>query len=153
MKLPPSSFGCPLDSLLRVLAGPWTIYILCRLHKNGETRFGELKRQMPGISAKMLTERLRSLEKAEIISRHQEATVPPKVTYALTEEGRELTTILDQLNTLAYRWQGQKTRKANANLHVKEAKRRTAVLRPLVSPLSNGGMSGKDKRQLSTQMD
>jgi DNA-binding HxlR family transcriptional regulator len=59
MKLPPSLFGCPLDSLLRVLAEPGTIYILCRLHQNGETRIGQLKRQMPGISSKMLTERLR----------------------------------------------------------------------------------------------
>ena len=107
MKLPPSPFDCPLDSLLRVIAGPWTIYILCRLHKNGDTRFGELKRQMPGISSKMLTERLRSLENAKIISRHHEPTVPPRVTYSLTTEGRELTTILDQINTLAYRWQDQ----------------------------------------------
>ena len=107
MKLPPSSFNCPLDSLLRVLAGPWTIYILCRLHKNGDTRFGELKRQMPGISSKMLTERLRTLENAEIISRHHEPTVPPRVTYSLTTEGRELTNILDQINTLAYRWQAR----------------------------------------------
>jgi len=127
MKLPPSPFGCPLDSLLRVLAGPWTIYILCRLHKNGETRFGQLKRQMPGISSKMLTERLRSLAKAEIIFRQQESTVPPQVTYGLTTEGRELTTILDQINTLAYRWQDQKAKKATAKTQVKEAKRRTAT--------------------------
>ena len=107
MKLPPSSFGCPLDSLLKVLCGPWTIYILHRLHHNGETRFGQLKRQMPGISSKMLTERLRTLEKAEIIYRHQVPTVPPQVTYGLTKEGRELTTILDQLNTLAHSWEDQ----------------------------------------------
>ena len=107
MKLPPSVFGCPLDSLLRVLTGPWTIYILCRLHKNGPTRFGQLKRQMPGISSKMLTERLRTLEGAEIIFRHHEPTVPPQVTYGLTKEGKELTKVLDKLNTLAYRWQGQ----------------------------------------------
>ena len=139
MKLPPSSFGCPLDSLLRVLAGPWTIYILCRLHKNGETRFGQLKRQMPGISSKMLTERLRSLEMAEIIFRHQQSTVPPQVTYGLTTEGRELTTILDQINTLAYRWQDQKTKKANANIQVKETKRRTAVSKGRVSGFSTEG--------------
>ena len=107
MKLPSSSFGCPLDSLLKVLCGPWTIYILYRLHHNGATRFGQLKRQMPGISSKMLTERLRTLEKAEIIFRHQEPTVPPQVLYGLTEEGRELTTILDQLNSLAHTWQDQ----------------------------------------------
>ena len=62
---------------------------------------------MPGISSKMLTERLRSLEKAGILYRHHEPTVPPQVTYGLTKEGRELTTVLDQLNTLAFRWQGQ----------------------------------------------
>ena len=107
MKLPPSSFGCPLDSLLKVICGPWTIYILYRLHQNGTTRFGQLKRQMPGISSKMLTERLRTLEKAEIIYRHQEPTVPPLVTYGLTKEGRELTTVLDQLNTLAHTWEDQ----------------------------------------------
>ncbi|MFZ1747435.1 MAG: helix-turn-helix domain-containing protein [Nitrospirales bacterium] len=129
MKLPPSSFGCPLDSLLRVLAGPWTIYILCRLHNNGETRFGQLKRQMPGISSKMLTERLRSLEKAEIIFRHQASTIPPQVNYGLTTEGRELTTILDQINTLAGRWQDLETKKtANINSQVKEKKRRKTVV-------------------------
>ena len=79
--------------------------MLCRLHTNGPTRFGELKRQMPGISSKMLTERLCTLERAEVIYRHQESTVPLKVTYSLTEEGRELTTVLDQLNSLTFRWQ------------------------------------------------
>ncbi len=120
MKLPSSSTGCPLDSLLRVLSGRWTIYILCRLHKNGDTRFGELKRQMPGISSKMLTERLRILENAEIISRHHEPTVPPRVTYSLTTEGRELTTILDQINTLAYQWQEQENGGANARTRRKK---------------------------------
>ena len=139
MKLPPSSFGCPLDSLLRILSGPWTIYILCRLHKNGETRFGELKRQMPGISSKMLTERLRTLEGAEIIYRNQKTTVPPQVTYGLTTEGRELTNILDQINTLAYQWQDQEPKKANTNRQVKEAKRRTGISKAPVSLLNKRG--------------
>ena len=56
----------------------------------------------------MLTERLRTLEKAEILYRHHNPTVPPQVTYGLTEEGQELTTVLDQLNTLAQQW-GAKT--------------------------------------------
>jgi len=122
MKFPPSPFDCPLDSLLRVIAGSWTIYILCRLHKNGDTRFGELKRQIPGISSKTLTERLRSLENAEIISRHHEPTVPPRVTYSLTKEGRELTAILDQINTLAYRWQDRETKKMNRKIKAKGGK-------------------------------
>ena len=112
MNLPISPAGCPLDALLRVLSGPWTIYILCRLHQNGPTRFGQLKRQLLGISSKMLTERLRTLEKAEIIYRHHKPTVPPQVTYGLTEEGQELTTVLDQLNMLAQQW-GTATHKSN----------------------------------------
>jgi len=104
MKLPNSPVGCPLDALLRVLSGPWTIYILCRLHQNGPTRFGQLKRQLIGISSKMLTERLRSLEKAEIIYRYHKPTVPPQVTYGLTKEGQELTAVLGQLNELAQKW-------------------------------------------------
>jgi DNA-binding HxlR family transcriptional regulator len=104
MKLPISPAGCPLDALLRVLSGHWTIYILCRLHQNGPTRFGQLKRQIVGISSKMLTERLRTLEKAEILYRDHIPTVPPQVTYGLTKEGQELTTVLDQLNTLAQQW-------------------------------------------------
>ncbi len=115
MKLPISPAGCPLDALLRVLCGPWTIYILCRLHQNGPTRFGQLKRQLVGISSKMLTERLRTLEKAEIIYRHHNPTVPPQVTYGLTEEGKELTTVLDQLNKLAQQW-GTATPESNQKL-------------------------------------
>ncbi len=115
MKLPISPAGCPLDALLRVLSGPWTIYILCRLHQNGPTRFGQLKRQIVGISSKMLTERLRTLENAEIIFRHHNPTVPPQVTYGLTEEGHELTTVLDQLNTLAQQW-GAKSQDSNHQL-------------------------------------
>jgi DNA-binding HxlR family transcriptional regulator len=75
---------------------------------------------MPGILSKMLTERLRILENAEIISRHHEPTVPPRVTYSLTTEGRELTTILDQINTLAYQWQEQENGGANARTRRKK---------------------------------
>lgn len=52
----------------------------------------------------MLTERVRTLEQAQIIYRHHHPSVPPQVTYGLTEEGLELTTVLDQLNTLAHQW-------------------------------------------------
>ena len=105
MILPQSSFGCPLDSLLRAISGPWTIYILYRLHQNGPARFGQLKQQLAGISSKMLTERLRNLEKAEIIYRQYQPTIPPQVTYGLTNEGKELNAVLDQLNTIAQKWQ------------------------------------------------
>jgi len=95
---------CPMDWVLRILMGPWTTYILWVLLRSGPSRFGEIKRQVPGISAKVLTERLRMLEGAAIVDRRYEATIPPRVTYSLTERGEELRLALNQLNDLARRW-------------------------------------------------
>jgi len=89
---------------MEVLSGPWTMYLLWVLSTNGPTRFGALKRRIEGISTKVLTERLRMLEQEGILYRHYEPTVPPQVTYGLTERGKELVTVLDQLNDLAQRW-------------------------------------------------
>jgi DNA-binding HxlR family transcriptional regulator len=98
--------GCPLDSVLRLLMGPWTTYILWVLRSNGPTRFGDLKRRVAGISAKVLTARLRMLEQSEIIERHYAPTIPPQVTYALARRGHELSEVLDRLNALARSWHG-----------------------------------------------
>ncbi len=95
---------CPMDWLLRLLMGPWTTYILWVLRSQGPQRFGELKRGVPGISAKVLTDRLRMLEEARILHRHYEATIPPSVTYSLTTRGEELREILDRLAEVAQRW-------------------------------------------------
>lgn len=104
MTLPASPMGCPLDSLLRVLMGPWTTYVLWVLSTNGPTRFGALRRQIPGISSKMLTERLRMLEDAGIIFRHYKQTIPPQVTYGMAARGEELREVLEALNGIARRW-------------------------------------------------
>ena len=61
---------------------------------------------MPAISAQVLTERLRMLEEAGILSRHQEATIPPKVTYSFTKRGHQLEDLLDEINELAHAWSG-----------------------------------------------
>ncbi len=98
--------ACPVSILMSLLSGPWTMYILWVLCNSGPTRFGALKHLVVGISTKVLTERLRMLETAEIIYRHYEPTVPPQVTYGLTERGQELIEILHQLNALAERWYG-----------------------------------------------
>jgi DNA-binding HxlR family transcriptional regulator len=90
--------------LLRLLMGPWTTYILWVLHSNGPTRFGELRRRVAGVSAKVLTERLRMLTAAGVVHRHFEATIPPQVTYSLTVRGGELKDVLDRLNEIAVRW-------------------------------------------------
>jgi len=96
---------CPMDALLRLLMGPWTTYILWVLRTTNEpVRFGELKRRVPGISAKVLTERLRLLEGAQVIERRHLATIPPQVSYALAPRGKELNEVLDNLNDVARRW-------------------------------------------------
>jgi DNA-binding HxlR family transcriptional regulator len=102
-----TSASCPMDYILRMLMGPWTTYILYNLRTFGPQRFGELKRRMGGVSAKMLTERLRSLEGAGLVSRAYEATIPPKVTYALTARGHELDGVLGTLADVATRWQAE----------------------------------------------
>lgn len=99
-----SDMNCPMDGLLRVLMGPWTTYILWLVTSNGPMRFGQLKKQMPSISSKMLTERLRMLEEVGIFHREQEATIPPKVTYSLTERGRDLNKVLGDLHALSIKW-------------------------------------------------
>lgn len=103
-----SEHRCPMHGLLKLLTGPWTTYILWLLREHGELRFGQLRKQMPNISAKVLTERLRMLEGAGIVLRTQENTIPPKVTYSFTQRGCELEELLDQINALAMKWSGGK---------------------------------------------
>jgi DNA-binding HxlR family transcriptional regulator len=95
---------CPMHRLINLLTGPWTTYILWLIRSQGPQRFGQLKKAMPKISAKVLTERLRMLEEEKIISRHQEESIPPKVTYSVTKRGKELDKILDEINKLARKW-------------------------------------------------
>jgi DNA-binding HxlR family transcriptional regulator len=99
--------ACPMDFILRMLMGPWTTYIVYNLRTFGPQRFGELKRRVVGISAKMLTERLRTLEGAGLVRREYEATIPPKVTYSLTARGHELDEVLGKLADVAIRWQAE----------------------------------------------
>ena len=105
---------CAVGALLRVLEGPWTTYLLWILSSRGPQRFGELRRALVGISAKVLTERLRLLEAEGIVSRDYRPTIPPEVTYALTQRGRELTGVLDALEVTARRWYGERMKGQNA---------------------------------------
>jgi DNA-binding HxlR family transcriptional regulator len=96
--------ACPMDDLLKLLMGPWTTYIIWTLQNEGVLRFGQLKARMPQISSKVLTERLRMLEAAGIVSRDYHGTIPPSVFYALTERGRELQAPLSMLAEIGLRW-------------------------------------------------
>jgi DNA-binding HxlR family transcriptional regulator len=97
MEAPPKhTYNIPAEATLDVIGGKWKTLILCHL-SYGPKRTSELKKAMPGITQKMLTQQLRELEDDEIILRTVYNQVPPKVVYELTEIGESLKAILDQL--------------------------------------------------------
>jgi len=103
-----------MDALLRILMGPWTTYILWLLSQHQTMRFSALKRSVPGISAKVLTERLRRLERAGVIRRDYRPTIPPQVSYALSPRGQELRQVLEGLEGIARRWQAEENGRDDA---------------------------------------
>ena len=103
--------SCPFTDLMNLLSRPWTIHILWALHNNGPSRFGVLRRVVSGISARVLTNRLRLLEANRLILRHYEPSVPPKVTYSFTKRYAGLAKVLSDMNDLAIRWRRQDLKK------------------------------------------
>ena len=83
------TYNCPVEATLEVIGGKWKPLILWWLHQK-TYRFADLRRQIPGISEKMLIQNLRELETAGIVERTVYSTVPPKVEYSLTEHGKSL---------------------------------------------------------------
>src|ERR1700752_325982 len=95
---------CAIGGLLELLTRPWTLHILWALSNNGPMRFGVLRRHVEGISARVLTERLRTLENAKFVYRHYEQTIPPAVTYGITDRMKDIEKVLEQLEGLARKW-------------------------------------------------
>jgi len=85
---------------MRLIAGAWTADVLWYL-RAGESCFTELHHDISGISAKMLTNRLRKLERAGVVERSTRATSPPTVWYALTPTGVELAGAVAQVIEVA----------------------------------------------------
>ncbi len=104
MSLPQRSSRCAFESLLTLLSGTWTLQILWILRNCGPIRFGELKRKITGISAKVLTDRLRMLEQTGLVDREYKPTIPPQVSYRLTKRAMELNEIFDRLEVIAQKW-------------------------------------------------
>lgn len=88
--------NCPTRMVLDRIADKWTVLIIGQLHKK-TFRFNELRRAIPGITQKMLTQTLKGLEKDGIVDRKIYATVPLKVEYSLTPLGSSLTKLLNNL--------------------------------------------------------
>lgn len=90
---PPPPPTCPLTECMSLLGGAWTPNLIWYLSA-GPRRFGELRSDIPKISAKVLTARLRSLEAKGVVGRTVVPSSPPSVEYALTELGAELIPVI-----------------------------------------------------------
>lgn len=89
-------YNCPVEAAIDVIGGKWKPMILWWLHQQ-TYRFAELRRLIPGVTEKMLTQQLRELEADGIVERTVYPTVPPKVEYSLTEYGRSLKNALEAI--------------------------------------------------------
>ncbi|ANE46239.1 HxlR family transcriptional regulator [Paenibacillus swuensis] len=86
--------NCEKELTLAVIGGKWKLIILWHLGLEGTKRFSELKRLIPSITQKMLTNQLRELEEDRLVERKVYAEVPPRVEYTLTPHGESLMPIL-----------------------------------------------------------
>ena len=96
-KLPSNLPACPVEVTLLLLSNKWTILILRDLF-TGTKRFGELKKSLNGVSQKVLTANLRSLEEKGIIEREVFPEVPSRVEYRLTDLGKTLDPIIKSVH-------------------------------------------------------
>jgi DNA-binding HxlR family transcriptional regulator len=91
--------GCPMVMTINIIGGKWKPVILHMLSSTS-MRFGQLKKSIPPVSQKMLTQQLRELELDGIVSRTVYPEVPPRVDYALTALGESLVPVIENL----YQW-------------------------------------------------
>jgi DNA-binding HxlR family transcriptional regulator len=97
---------CPhFHSAVELVGRRWTgaiLYVL--LHHDGPMRFSEIAHSVPDLSDRLLSERMKELERRKIVKRRVAATSPVRVEYELTERGRELEAALAELKCWADRW-------------------------------------------------
>ncbi|MHA3065467.1 winged helix-turn-helix transcriptional regulator [Lacticaseibacillus saniviri] len=89
-------YNIGVENTMEIIGGKWKPIILCHL-RHQTMRTGELRRAIPQITQKMLTQQLRELEDDDIITRRVYEQVPPKVEYSLSPLGETLAPILNQL--------------------------------------------------------
>ncbi|TDD50382.1 winged helix-turn-helix transcriptional regulator [Saccharopolyspora elongata] len=108
-------YFCGIDAAMDVVSGKWKVLILWELEAHGTRRFAELRRGLPGVTEKMLTQHLREMEQDELVHREVYREVPPKVEYSLTEHGESLNRALTDLGI----WGNERIRRIGAEkVHV-----------------------------------
>lgn len=98
---------CPITIFHKIISGKWKILILWYL-SNRPLRFSELKRKLPDVTQKMLTNQLRSLEEDGLVLRKVYPVVPSKVEYSLSDLGKEMIPLLDSMYDYGVKYSEQK---------------------------------------------
>lgn len=96
MKINISDENCPLRKTLEIIGGKWTMLIIFQINER-TIRYGELKRSVVGISEKMLIGQLKFLAEKGIVHKKSFPEIPPRVEYTLTNSGKELLPIINQI--------------------------------------------------------
>jgi DNA-binding HxlR family transcriptional regulator len=96
---------CPVCATAEIICGKWTILVIRDLAE-GRSRFCELERSLAGISPRTLSLRLRALEDEGVVARHTFPEVPPRVEYSLTEKGRALVPLIEDMRRYGREWLG-----------------------------------------------
>lgn len=109
------TYYCAMDVSMSFIGGKWKTVVLWYLRK-GPKRFGELKKLIPPITEKMLSLQLKELEKDGIVKRTIFPEVPPRVEYELTDEGKTLLPLLEEIAAWG-------RRKAKLNGEIREVKK------------------------------
>lgn len=95
---------CPkFENAFELLGKRWTGLII-RTLLSGQKRFTDIAEAIPNMSARMLTERFKELEKAGIVIRKVYPEVPVRIEYELTEKGAELQSVMDEIQKWAEKW-------------------------------------------------
>jgi DNA-binding HxlR family transcriptional regulator len=95
--------NCPVCRTAEIVCSKWTMLVIRDLSE-GRSRFCELERSLEGISPRTLSLRLRVLEEEGIVARKTYPEVPPRVEYALTEKGRALAPLIEDMRRYGFRW-------------------------------------------------
>ena len=99
--------NCPITPLLLILQGKWKNQVLYELCIKEPIRFGELKKNLVGITNTMLTNSLRELETDGLISREQFNEIPPRVEYSFTQKGRDLMPVFYAMMNWGFKYENK----------------------------------------------
>lgn len=89
---------CPISYTLNIVGGRWKWLIIYKINQGKVLRYGELKKSLPSITHKMLSQYLKELEKENLIIRIEYPQVPPRVEYSLTTKGKSILPILELMS-------------------------------------------------------